>query len=49
MLSYDKLSNRDINRAGTQETNIGITSELEPSDKEGCAFTALVKNIEYYP
>lgn len=28
MLSYGKLSNRDINRAGTQETNAGVTSGL---------------------
>lgn len=26
--SYDKLSNRHINRAGTQEINIGLTPGL---------------------
>ena len=35
MLSYDKLSNRYINRAGTRETNIGIISGFVSIHSDG--------------
>lgn len=51
MLSYGKLSNRDINRAGTQETNAGMTSGLvsTPAGGDGLLLPWLLRILNITP
>lgn len=51
MLSYEKLSNRAIDRAGIQETNAGVTSGLvsTPAGGDGLLLPWLLRILNITP